>query len=100
MHFKYIQKKVEEQSSKCKEFKNQFICIILEVQGVQEFLRSSRAGLFALPQNILKNIFMKNYFNLIILKYQHSASMFAQQQNKEDAYIQNLTNFFLTSINK
>ena len=43
---------------------------------------------------------MKNYFNLIILKYQHSASMFAQQQNKEDAYIQNLTNFFLTSINK
>ena len=53
---------------------------------------SSRTGLFALSQNILKNIFIENYFNLIILKYQHSASRFAQQQNKEDAYIQNLAN--------
>ena len=58
-------------------------------------VRSSGIGLFALPQNILKNIFIENYFNLIILKYQHSASRFAQQQNKEEAYIQNLTNFLL-----
>ena len=40
----------------------------------------------------MKNIFIEHYFNLIILKYQHSASRFAQQQNKEDNYIQNLTN--------
>ena len=71
--------------------------MISEVEGVQEFqefVRSSKTGLFALSQNILKNIFIENYFNLIILKYQHSASRFAQQQNKEDAYIQNLPNFF------
>ena len=89
------QKKIQEQFSECKEFKNQFNCIISEVQRVQEFqefLRSSRTRLFAFSQNILKNIFIENYFNLIILKYQHSASRFAQQQNKEDAYIQNLAN--------
>ena len=66
----------------------------LRSSRVQEFLRSSRTSLFALSQNILKNIFIENYFNLIILKYQHSASRFAQQQNKEDAYIQNLPNLF------
>ena len=55
-------------------------------------VRSSRTGLFALSQNILKNIFTENYFNFVILKYQHSASRFAQKQNKEDAYIQNLAN--------
>ena len=78
-----------------KEVQERFICIISEVQGVQEFqefLRSSRTGLFALSQNILKNIFIDNYFNLIILKYQHSAARFTQQENKEDAYIQNLAN--------
>ena len=58
-------------------------------------VRSSAIGLSALPQNILENIFIENYFNLIILKYQHSASRFAQQQNKEEAYIQNLTNLLL-----
>ena len=58
-------------------------------------VRSSAIGLSALPQNILKNIFIENYFNLIILKYQHSASRFAQQQNKEEAYIQNLINLLL-----
>ena len=87
--------KIQEQFNECKEFQNQFICIISEVQGVQEFqefLRSSRTGLFALSQNILKNIFIENYFNSIILKYQHSASRSAQQQNKEDAYIKNLAN--------
>ena len=55
-----------------KEFKNRFICIISDVQGVQEFqelLRSLRTGLFALSQNILQNDFIENYFNLIILKY-------------------------------
>ena len=51
---------------------------------------SSRTGLFALSQNILKNLFKENYLNLIILKYQHSASKFAEQQNKDEAYIQNL----------
>ena len=56
-------------------------------------VRSSRTGLFALSQNILKNIFIENYFNLIFLKHQNSASRFAQQHNKEDTYIQNLTNF-------
>ena len=55
------------------EFKNQFICIISEHS---------------------EKYFIENYFNLIILKYQHSASRFAQQQNKEDAYIQNLPNLF------
>ena len=95
MHFKYLPKKIQEQLCECKEFKNRFICIITEVQGIQEFqqfLRSSRTGLFALSQNILKKTFIENYFNLIILKYQHSASRFAQQQNKEEAYTQNLTN--------
>ena len=55
-------------------------------------VKSSRTGLFALSQNILKNIFIENYFNLIILKYQHSASRFVQHQNKENAYIQDLAN--------
>ena len=55
-------------------------------------VKSLRTGLSALSQNILKNIFIENYFNLIILKYQHSASRFVQQQNKENAYIQDLAN--------
>ena len=80
-------------------------------------LRSSRTGLFALSQkfkelknfknfsgvqelvylhylNIQKSIFIENYFNLIILNIQHSASRFAQQQKKEDTYVQNLANLF------
>ena len=35
---------------------------------------------------------MENYYNLIVLKYQHLASRFAQQQKKDDAFIQNLAN--------
>ena len=72
------------------EFRDWFICIISEVPGVQElqeFLRSSRASLFAFSQKILKNFFIENHFNLIILKYQHSASRFTYQQNKENVYI-------------
>ena len=83
--FQVYTKKIHEQFSVCREFKNRFICIISEVPGIQEFqefVRSSKTRLFALSQNILKNIFIENYFNLIILKHQHSASRFAQQQNK------------------
>ena len=94
--FQVYTKKIQEQLSEFKEFKNWFICIISEVQGAQEFqefLRSSRTGLFAYL-NIQKSIFIENYFNLIILNIQHSASRFAQQQKKEDTYVQNLANLF------
>ena len=69
----YIPKKFNKNSlnstSECKEFKKWFLCIIKGVQEFQEFLGSSRNGLFTLSQDILKNIFMENYSNLIILKY-------------------------------
>ena len=77
--------------------------MISEVEGVQEFqefVRSSKTGLFALSQNILKNIFIENCFNLIILKYQHSASRFAQQQIKRTLTFKTSQTFFLTGINK
>ena len=87
-------KNIKEHFSECKEFKNWFICIISEIQGVQEFqifLRCPGTGLFALSQSILKIFFIENYSNLITLN-QHSTSSFAQQPKKQDAYIQNLTN--------
>ena len=60
--FQVYTKKIQEQLSEFKEFKNWFICIISEVQGAQEFqefLRSSRTGLFALSQHSEKYFYRK-----------------------------------------
>ena len=65
-----IYNRIQEQLSECKEFKNWFICIISEHS---------------------EKYFYRKLF-LIIFKYQHSGSRFAQQQNKEKSYIQNLAN--------
>ena len=58
--FQVYTKKIQEQFSEYKEFKNWFTCIILEVQGVQEFqefLRSSRTSLLH---------YLKTFWNIFL----------------------------------
>ena len=85
--------------------KKKFINNSVNVRGsrtglFQEFLRTSRTGLFALSQNILKIIFIENYFKLIIWNINIQTQGLLKSRTRRMLPFKTLQTFFLTNINK